>query len=222
MIILGYDPGGGKKDGQGKSGVACLSVASMELRTSQCASVVEALEWFKGQCKGSNPHAVGIDTFLHWSAGTKGWRHVDRLLQKNYPEVERSIQSQNSAAGSMAIQGMALAILARRAWPSLVLNEVHPKVLYNELWKNPYPRSRSQGDKEKRISCVRELKYSLLDGDMTCEDEFDAALCCYATQAGLNNKWPDLLSTLPETSDMIFPQPNVLYLWPKLLTSPPS
>jgi len=48
MIVLGYDPGGGGRSGDRKSGVAMLDASNGEavIKIAQCESVAEALYWF--------------------------------------------------------------------------------------------------------------------------------------------------------------------------------
>jgi hypothetical protein len=222
MIVLGYDPGGGKKSGKGQSGVACLRVEGAEISflTAQCPSVEDALEWFVDRCAGATPYAIGIDTFLHWGTKKKGWRPADLVLREAWakcPRVVRSVQPTNSTQGSMAVQGMALAIVARCNWPSIILNEVHPKVLFAECAKDrAYPRGASEADAAVRIEFLRSEGYEC-QGDMKCDDEFDAALCCFATIKGLQKRWSDLLQLSPPDWDPIFPAGKAIYLWPRSL-----
>jgi hypothetical protein len=219
MIVLGYDPGGAKKSGKGQSGVGCLKDQDGQLlfHTSQCRSVADALGWFSEMCGNKAPEAIGIDTFLHWAPTEKGWRPVDVVLRKEYPAVANSILPTNSTAGSMAIQGMALAIAAKNKWPSVVLNEVHPKVLFAHFGFGPYPRGNSDSDANVRSNFLKSVGFECR-GDMKCEDEFDAALCCFATVEGIKNQWCDLLELrLPaiKSDDLIFPAGKVRYLWPQ-------
>lgn len=220
-IVLGYDPGGGKKSGKGRSGVGCLALAQNRtvITTHQCQSVAEALEWFKVICRNETPRAIGIDTFLHWGTAVKGWREVDLALRRAYPSNKNSIQPTNSTHGSMAAQGMALAIAAKQNWPKLVLNEVHPKVLFAELTSDSYPRTGSEANVAVRSDFLKSRGYDFA-GNLRCEDEFDAALCCIATYEGLERRWYDLMQlrspTLKE-DDLIFPAGKVIYMWPRTL-----
>jgi hypothetical protein len=214
MIVLGYDPGGGKKDGKGQSGVGYLK-KGVSFETAQCRSVAAAILWFRERCGGETPDAIGIDTFLHWSVVEKGWRPADLALRQAYPRCAKSVQPSNSTSGSMAVQGMALAIAMKNEWPSIILNEVHPKVLFAELANEPYPRTASEIDALARINFLKSRGHTC-SGNLKCEDEFDAALCCIATCEGVIDHWPNLLDR-NDLESLIFPTGRVCYLWPRAL-----
>ena len=218
MIVLGYDPGGGGKSGKRKSGVAILDASRSTITTGQCGSVHEALSWFERERSDREPTAIGIDTFLHWATGPKGWRPADYALRRNYRRVRNSIQPSNSTAGSMAVQGMALAIAAKNKWPNIRLNEVHHKVLFAEFSDVQYPREADAVD--IRTEFLSRNGFSC-KGDMTFEDEFDAAICCIATAKGLMGDWCNLMAKSlgnAERSELIFPVGHVDYFWPKPLS----
>ncbi len=217
MIVLGYDPGGGKKTGKGKSGIAFpkFTGGSSVIRTAQSDSVGGAIAWFESQCGSEVPAAIGIDTFLHWSIDKSGWRPVDQLLRRTYPARAVSVQPSNSTAGSMAVQGMALALASRLKWENVSLNEVHPKILFEELFRAKYPRTSTAADAKIREDSLSYVGFSC-DGDMSCEDEFDAALCCIATIGGLAKNWVNLLNS-DCTAGLIYPAGLVTYFWPRVL-----
>jgi hypothetical protein len=189
MVVLGYDPGGGGRSGNRKSGVAMLdtSVGEACIVTGQCGSVAEALGWFDAQCDGRMPDAIGIDTFLHWSMAPKGWRPIDKILRQRYADVRNSVQPTNSTAGSMIVQGMSLAIVARGRWPNVKLNEVHPKVLWAEFSQQRYPRGEGRESTKMRHDWLERHGYSC-SANLASEDEFDAAICCVATSKGFERK----------------------------------
>jgi len=222
MIVLGYDPGGGKKTGKGQSGVACLQTHGnrLEIKTDQRSSVADALSWFIAVCDQEAPSAIGIDTFLHWGTDAKGWRPVDLALRRTYPNVASSVLPSNSTVGAMAIQGMALAIEAREVWSAIKLNEAHPKVLFAELTKQTYPRTESEADTALRAKFLSDRGY-VCAGNMQCEDEFDAAICCFATFEGIKDEWADLMehfaTDVLARSNLVFPVGRVAYYWPRRL-----
>src|SRR5271166_7163486 len=105
MIYLGYDPGGANNS----NGVAILDVSGTEpvYEVNSVKSVDEAIDWFSYRSDGRVPVSAGIDAFLYWDTGRCGWRDADLRLRDSYPSVGNSVLSQNSAYGSMAVQGMA-------------------------------------------------------------------------------------------------------------------
>lgn len=222
MIILGYDPGGGKKTGKGRSGVACLRTRGnqIQIKTDQKSSVADALSWFVAVCGRDTPNAIGIDTFLHWGTGEKGWRPIDLALRRTYPNVANSVLSSSSTAGAMAIQGMALAMEVRRLWSAINLNEAHPKVLFAELANQIYPRMESEADAKLRTRVFTD-RGCVCEGNMRCEDEFDAAICCFATFEGIRDGWVDLMEEffagVVAKSRSVFPIGDVSYYWPRRL-----
>jgi hypothetical protein len=224
MIILGYDPGGGKKTGKGRSGVACLRTRGnhIEIKTDQQSSVSDALIWFMAVCAQEKPSAIGIDTFLHWGTDAKGWRPIDIALRRTYPTVAKSVQPSNSTARSMAVQGMALAMEVKREWSEIALNEAHPKVLFAELAGQEYPRTENEADAVTRTKFLAE-RGCIWDGDTRCEDEFDAAICCFATLKGVRARWTDLMEQpfagRSANSKLVFPVGHVSYYWPRSLES---
>jgi hypothetical protein len=82
---------------------------------------------------------IGIDTLLFWNGGVSGWRCPDNRLQIAYPAVPTSVITCNGLYGAMTVQGMLLAYQLREKYSNVLLNETHPKLLYRELSKNPYP-----------------------------------------------------------------------------------
>ena len=107
--VLGYDPGG-----QGAKGVACFNV-DVKVATATVDSVDEGIQWFYDVLGSKTPEAIGIDTYLNWETGRTGSRGPDRWLREKYPEpdVKQSVLFSNSVAGSMSIQGVAMAIRLR-------------------------------------------------------------------------------------------------------------
>jgi hypothetical protein len=130
-IIIGYDPGGAYANG------ICYLELTENLRVAGFNSSIvstcdEALAWLFDEQKIDPMRVIGagIDSLLSWSTvGT--FRPMDYFLKREYPEVEASVLSVNSAYGAMAIQGMVFAHELAAIAPNLkMLNETHPKVAY--------------------------------------------------------------------------------------------
>ena len=107
MLFLGYDPGG-----KAANGAAILTVSNdvRSLQTATLDSVDDTLEWFDACLGGGVPVAIGIDSFLSWETGPSGWRGPDKWLREMYPSAQKSVMASNSTFGSMAVQGMAMAL----------------------------------------------------------------------------------------------------------------
>ena len=202
MLVFGYDPGG-----SGSNGLASICNGAAELTTVD--TVAEAVDWFAKQSAvtGERPLGIGIDALLSWSAGSAGWRPMDRWLQATYPAVKGSVMAPNSLYGSMALGGMALALLLRRLWPQIVLNETHPVVLY-------FARL------SKRRSFDAESTDWLLDhaqvtGTIGGEHEWDALLSAQVTRDALvDGAGHRDLMDLDGTDALLFPAGPVRYWWP--------
>jgi hypothetical protein len=106
--------------------------------TDTCTGAAECLYWFRVRLDGRRPAAVGIDAPLSWSIVGLGLRPMDNHLRTTYRTVAKSVLATNSASGSMAIQGMAMALRLRQRWPLIALNETHPKVLVFEMRRERY------------------------------------------------------------------------------------
>ena len=201
---LGFDPGG-----ENKIGVALFTVGGGQSRcTTGCvASVDHALKWSVDRLLDDAPSAVGIDTFLFWETGRCGWRPADQWLKERYVDVRNSVLSSNSASGSMAVQGMALAILLRRCWPQVELIETHPKVLYRALSGQRYDwSSRMQEWLIEHMGLAPETVMS----DNHCGD---AALSAWAAYKGHTRHWKHDLRAL--SHGPIEPAGSCAYWWPE-------
>lgn len=117
MSWYGTDPGG-----KGNFGVARLE-ADGTFRTWKCSSVDHALQHI------DNPMGVGIDAPLWWSSGEGGGRHVDKQLRKKYRIIPGTVQSANSLRGAALVQGVVLAFMLRKRFPTVKVTETHPKAL---------------------------------------------------------------------------------------------
>jgi hypothetical protein len=146
---------------------------------------------------------------LFWCDGPGGWRPADRSLRDAYPAARSGVISPNGLYGSMGIGGMALAMRLRQRWPSVILNETHPKVLAYSL------RRELHGDADPAAGIAWFAQHSGLD--MTLIDgghEFDAAISAWATREGLSRGWVDLVTEDPA---LLFPVGIVRYLCPERL-----
>jgi predicted nuclease with RNAse H fold len=206
MLFLGYDPGG-----KSANGAAILTVNNdvKSLQAATLDSVDDTLEWFDVCLSGGIPEAIGIDSFLSWETGLSGWRGPDKWLRKMYPEVKSSVMASNSTFGSMAIQGMAMAVRLRDRSDQVILNETHPKVLYYALSRQKYsfPGPNNQMvDWLKKTAAINEMPNSLT------EHAWDAAISAWITYQGYKTGFSsDLMS---KTNNPILPAGKVHYHWP--------
>ncbi len=108
--ILGYDPGG-----DGKHGVALLSLESgvpSAVHAKTVRTAEDALCFFERQ---NSPLAIGIDTLTCWSTGPGGWRPADRWLRESYPIVRNSVVTPNGLFGSMGLNGASVLLTLRNS-----------------------------------------------------------------------------------------------------------
>jgi len=183
--IIGYDPGG--NDGPG---VAALSVDDLynpsKIVTSTCKTVTEVTDWFSQLDK---PLGIGIDTLTKWASGESGWRPADLWLRDKYPDVSRSVVSQNSMYGSMAIGGMMVKSWFFSHYPKGVISETHPKVLYFALREKKYDWANASAEMKDFLSKRLEVPCEL-DND----HEFDAAISCDLTYVEKGDLKPDAMT----------------------------
>ena len=209
MLILGYDPGGKN----GANGLALLHIAengTLRAWLHTCNSVDQALEWVQKEIRQhrfEGVDAAGIDTYLSWSTKTSGWRPMDEYLKEAFPAVKKSVFSSNSAYGSMAVQGMAMALRLRQIWSQIRLNETHPKVLYYALANNVY----SFG--EPMIRWLTGLLDASSRVTIRNEHEWDALLSAWATWSGLRGYWLNDLMDI-NGDPLLLPAGQVSYYWP--------
>ena len=202
MLILGCDPGGA-----GATGVAVADFHAGQpvVQTATCGSVDEAVDWFQAQTQAA-PDAIGIDTYLSWATGPSGWRDMDWHLRHSYPQVQNSVFCSNSAAGSMAVQGMAIAMRLRALWPDIHLNETHPKVLYFSLTGQQYDFGQAMAH-----WLLNQFAPPINLG-IANEHEWDALISAWATWQGLSAHWnTDLMNGV---QNLLLPAGAVTYYWP--------
>lgn len=209
MIYLGYDPGGANNS----NGVAILDVSGTEpvYQVGSVNTVDEAIDWFGCRGGGKIPVAAGIDALLYWETGRCGWRAADFSLREVYPSVRNSVLSQNSAYGSMAVQGMACAMRLRERWPDVLLTETHPKVLYFALHGSSYSWPSTM------VPWLHE-KLGCIDGASVATDhQWDALISAWAAMKGHTRAWLADLRAL--STDALEPAGKVAYWWPEDLRS---
>jgi hypothetical protein len=175
---------------------------------------LQGLNWLERECGSDVPTYLGIDTFLHWSLSEGGWRPSDLALRQDYPNQAASVLSMNSTFGSMVGQGMAMAFAARSRWPSILLNEAHPKIIHGEIFSTAYARDGLPSAANARMDQIRSLGFEI-SNDLASEDQFDALLCCIATYLGWKNNWADLAECAISQPSIVFPLPHVSFYWPK-------
>ena len=204
-IVFGYDPGGA-----GANGLAFIkqSAKLTHVQTFTVDCVNDAINWLSNQMNGDDLNCVGIDTFLSWSTSRSGWRPMDDRLKRTYPSVQGSVFSSNSAAGSMAIQGIALAHRLREIWPNVHLNETHPKVLYFALTSKKYTWG-------QEMICWLDEKLDAEGGiDPENEHEWDALISAwYTLRASVAKNETDLMNGV---GGLILPLNRVTYFWPMM------
>ena len=220
-LIFGYDPGG-----NGKHGVACLTIESQKITDCESATLKNAkkvLEWFYKY--KVIPLGIGVDTLTAWSMGDSGWRPADEHLKKilgvnhqNAGDVNdggnnplRSVISSNSLHGAMSVNGMAVILKLREKFSGLPVTEAHPRALYNYLTAEPRGMDCMAQwlTGEPHISNKCPLPWTQIK-----EHERDAVISALAMYMGLTGQWIIDLHRLPDTSELIFPAGECKYYWP--------
>ena len=212
--VVGYDPGGNGKHGFARARVRdgeIVSVTTKTLRHAEdvIASILE-IETLVG---------LGIDTLTCWGTGRSGWRPADCSLRQRYPAVKKSIVAPNSLYGAMCLNGMAVLLTVRQAFPGIFVTETHPKVLYYAKCNQRYDYN---GPNTSDINkCLRRL----LGVDVTPqnEHEWDAAISILPVVRGLHGSWRDL-HNLPTKSGerLVHPCGETTYMWPERNFGPPT
>ena len=204
--VVGYDPGGNCKHGLAQATVRDGRIVSVNTETlPNVEKVLASIP--KGQ-----PLGLGIDTLTCWSTGPSGWRPADRWLRCQYREVEKKIVAPAALFGAMSVNGMALLVAVRQAFPGIFVTETHPKVLYHALFREPY-------DFDGNKSAMTEHLNQLLAVDVAPqnEHEWDAAISIHAVVNGLKGSWEQDLHALPTNLHERLVQPcgRTEYVWPE-------
>ena len=133
--MIGYDPGGNDKHGVAHATVHDGRI--LEVATETCRDLEAVMSSvFKDTLLG-----IGIDTLTCRATGKSGSRPADRWLRRHYERRRNSVVPPNSLYGSMSLNGMALVVEARNQCGAVFVTETHPKLLYYELYGEPYDYS---------------------------------------------------------------------------------
>jgi len=215
--FLGFEPGG--DTGGPKFGTALIRVENervLRQESGLARSVDEAILWVRERLDGVRPDGVGIDAPLFWETGRGGWRAADTALRAAYPETRASVMSPNGGQGSFVVQGPALVLRLRQAWPGLPVTETHPKVLHYALGKRKYD---SLGWQVMAAGLFD--RWSQPQGDAPlAEHAYDALLSAHAAAEWGLGRWSENLVRL--SPDPLFPSGPVDYAWPEAMTGSPE
>ena len=205
--VIGYDPGG-----NGKHGVARATVRDgiiLDVTTETCSDV-EAVISFVFESKPLL--GIGIDTLTCWATGKSGWRPADRWLRRRYESRRNSVVPPNSLFGSMSLNGIALLAEARKQCAEVFVTETHPKLLYYELYGEPYDYSGRTGTlMDERLCALLGIRVAPRNSH-----EWDAAISILSLIRWWDGSWPGDLHTLPTDPNerLIRPCGNTSYVWP--------
>ena len=209
--VVGYDPGG-----NGKHGLALATVRKGKidrLITKTCGTVEDVLvAILEKPLLG-----LGIDTLTCWSTGHSGLRPADRWLRCRYRDVKKAVVAPNSLRGAMSVNGMAVLLAVRQAFPNICVTETHPKVLYYARFKEPY------NYEGPNASVMNERLNRLLGVDLAPENEprneheWDAAISILAVVHGIDGSWPNDLHARPADPGerLVHPCGKTAYVWPE-------
>ena len=205
MIIGGFDPGG--KQGGG-SGVALISwdpSIGLNIKTHTTSSVLNAIKWIKSN-NISCIDGFGIDTLLSWSVFESGWRPMDWYIKHHYQIIQNSVVSPNALMGSMALQGMTMAVSLRKLYNKILLNETHPKAQYYALNGMRYDYNNNKATMDSWL-------LSNIGGTAVInnEHEWDALFSAWATYMGITGGW--VFNLIEPYSNLIMPAGNTYYYW---------
>lgn len=207
FAILGYDPGGKQKNG-----VAIITVdpiIGICAKVNTTDNVNQAFQWFTDNVgTETEVKGAGIDTLLYWSTGDSGWRMVDKRLKEKYPFVQNSVMASNALYGAMVVQGMSMAMLLRKEWSEIILNETHPKVQYYAQKGKDYKFG------NKLIDWFREEMNCADFPEISNEHQWDALFSAWVTLKAISSESTLDLVDNPESKTLIFPVGKVNYYWP--------
>lgn len=205
--VVGYDPGG-----NGKHGFAWARVENGNIVTVTTKTLHSVEDVVLCVLDIEEPLGLGIDTLTCWGTGRSGWRPADRWLRERYPDVRESIQAPNSLYGAMSVNGMAVLVALRQAFPDIFVTETHPKVLYHSQCNRRY------NYKGLDVSSMNQFLSQLLGVKVESqnEHEWDAAISILPVVNGLNGLWTLDLHDQPTDSDerLVLPCDRTVYVWP--------
>ena len=199
-IFLGFDPGGKEQFAW-----AVCSEDGERLRILHVGSADHApgvLTAVKNQLpSGAKVMGAGIDAPLFWVSD--GRRNADQIVRKAIIKFGAknpggTVQQLNSLRGACLVQGPLIAKALVEEFPSIAINETHPKALLFMLGlanKQTPPRAISVGDL---------CKYVQPDTGKYSEHERDSVLGALSTWASLRHQdqWRNLVK---EEEDLLVP-----------------
>lgn len=206
--VVGYDPGG-----NGRHGLAQATLRGGDIVSVTTKTVTNVEDVVASLLKIEEPLGLGIDTLTCWSTGDSGWRPADCWLRGRYREVRPAIVAPNALFGAMSVNGMALLVAVREAFPHIFVTETHPKVLYYALFNQRY----DYNDPNTSVMNTRLSRLLAADVAPRNEHEWDAAISILPVVRGLQRRWRRDLHALPTTSGERLVQPcgRTAYMWPE-------
>ena len=212
--VVGYDPGGNGNHGFARAKVRDGDIVCVTTKTLQTAEDV-----VRSILGGEKPLGLGIDTLTCWGTGHSGWRPADRWLGHQFPVVKASIVAPNSLYGAMCLNGMAVLVTVRQAFPDIFVTETHPKVLYYERCKQRYDYSGQNASAMNAcLNCWLGVKVEPRN-----EHEWDAAISILPVVRGLHGSWQDLHALPPDSGERLLqPCGETTYMWPERNSIPPT
>lgn len=204
-VVLGFLPGGRFGNaGRGRCGVALLRQGDEAHADSDVTrSVDEALAWFRARLGPDEvPVAAGIAAPLFWETGPGGVRRADLWLRRARPEFSRAVRPLSAMMGATVVQGMAMALRLRAAWPEIQLNETRPGPLLATFRDDPrFPGS--------RLAALNAAWQKL---NVAAEDRLPALLSAWWTARCLALTPPDDLALLAPKA--LMPVGQATSWWP--------
>jgi hypothetical protein len=206
-VIVGFDPGG--KGGFGW----CILEDAVEppLRVVDTGVSDSAEAAVKSLVvHNCDVQAAGIDAPLFWvpSGDRLADQHVRAEVKaQGAPSPGGTVQSVNSLRGACLVQGIMIAVLLRRRWPTLPITEAHPKAY---LWTVGVATARIRASSVtlrslRQFSCPAGTKHPN-------DHERDAAIAAYCAWAMVHRVagWHDLL---PKEKEAYLPIEHPLGYW---------
>ena len=206
--VVGYDPGGNGKHGLAWATVEDGHVVSVATHTHTSAEdVVRSILGSERPLVG-----LGVDTLTCWSTSAGGWRPADRWLRGFYRHVRNAIVAPNALFGAMSVNGMAVLMAVRQAFPDIFVTETHPKILYYSQFNEPY-------DYDGPNASVMDGHLSHLLGVCVAtrdEHQWDAAISVLPVVRGRRGSWQDLHARPTHPNErLVHPCGKTVYMWPE-------
>ena len=220
-LFFGYDPGGygSQSKPEPKNGVVAVEIDQCGcFEVKHRCTVLDAgraLSWFRSQ-----PFAValGVDTLLAWSFS--GHRACDDQLMRRYSKAGSSVKQQNSLKGSMAINGVLVALKLYQEF-GIPLVESHPKLLLkgrSATGQELVPRRVVEKHQELKVAEAEERDGSGAGEHDHQADAFIAAWCASRWYFRGPDWKTDLYGVDPH-DPLYFPAGPAVYPWPEPITS---